>query len=175
MGSNRLLKAMKACVCVCVCVCVCMCARTRTHTQSRLTLCNPSRLLWAWDFPGKNTAEGAISSPRVSSWPRDGSPVPCISCTGQVGSLPAGPSGKPNESICISKDWIWQTGFFQKILWFAITNFVLSWLHVEINFNLQNLLGYGIELHLPNRYVEMLPPYTSECNLLWKQWCGICN
>ena len=65
--------------------------------------------------------------------------------------------------------------FFQKILWFAITNFILSWSHIEINFNLQNLLGYGIELCLPNRYVEILPPYTSECNLLWKQWCGICN
>ena len=59
--------------------------------------------------------------------------------------------------------------FFQKILWFAITNFILSWSHIEINFNLQNLLGYGIELCLPNRYVEILPPYTSECNLLWKQ------
>ena len=65
--------------------------------------------------------------------------------------------------------------FFQKILWFAITNFILSWSHIEINFNLQNLLGYGIELCLPNRYVEILPPYTSECNLLWKQGCGICN
>ena len=51
----------------------------------------PSRLLYPWDFPGKNTWVGAISCSRVSSQPRD---QICISCiTG--GLFPTEPLGKP--------------------------------------------------------------------------------
>ena len=37
----------------------------------------PARLLWSWDFPGKNTGV-AISFSRESSWPRDWIWVSCI-------------------------------------------------------------------------------------------------
>ena len=43
--------------------------------------CSPG-LLCPWNFPGKNTGVGAISSSRESSQPRDGICISCISCIG---------------------------------------------------------------------------------------------
>ena len=136
------------CVCSCVCVCVCVCRHACTLSHIRLfatpwTIARQAPLCmgfsrqeyWSrWHF----LPQGIFLTQRWKS-------CPCVLCISQVGSLPAEPSGKSNETICISKDWIWQTIFFlQKILWFSITNFILSWSHIEINFNLQNLLGCGI-------------------------------
>ena len=45
----------------------------------------PTRLLCPWDFPGKHTGVGAISSSRGSSQPRDWTCVSCIFCKGRLG------------------------------------------------------------------------------------------
>ena len=55
----------------------------------------PSRLLYPWDFPGKNTWVGAISCSRGSSQPRD---QICISCiTG--GLFPTEPLGEARNNV----------------------------------------------------------------------------
>ena len=36
-----------------VCVCVCVCVHVCVHAQSCLTLCDPTRLLFLWNFQGK--------------------------------------------------------------------------------------------------------------------------
>ena len=41
------------------------------------------RLLWLWNFPGKNTGVGTISSSRGSSRPRDQTCISCASCSGR--------------------------------------------------------------------------------------------
>ena len=49
--------------------------RVRVHTQLCPTLqphgLYPTRILWPWDFPGKNTGGGAASFFGGSFWPRD--------------------------------------------------------------------------------------------------------
>ena len=90
---------MRVCVCACVCVCVCV------YAHSCLTLwlrgLYPSRLLCPWNFPGKNTGTGSISSPRGSSLSRDRTRVSYVSC---VGSLPLCHLGSPagRESLLSS-------------------------------------------------------------------------
>ena len=54
-----------------------------------------TRFLCPWDFPGKNTGVGSISSSRGSSWPRDWTCVPCVSCIGIWISLPLSLLGSP--------------------------------------------------------------------------------
>ena len=44
-------------VCVYVCVCVCVCACVHAQLHSRIQLCD-IRLLYLWNFPGKDTGEG---------------------------------------------------------------------------------------------------------------------
>ena len=41
----------------------------------------PTRFLCPWDFPGKNIGMGCHAHLKGSSWPRDQTPVSCISCT----------------------------------------------------------------------------------------------
>ena len=43
----------------------------------------PKRLLCPWHFPGKSTRVIVISFSRGSSWPREQTPISCISCVGR--------------------------------------------------------------------------------------------
>ena len=57
--------------------------------QSCPTLCEPARLLWPWDSPGKNTGVGCHAM--GWSWPRDWTWVSCIAGRFFI----AEPPGKP--------------------------------------------------------------------------------
>ena len=121
MSSNRLLEGSESmCVCVCVCVvcvrvCVCVCRHARTLSHIRL---------FATPWTIARQAPLCMGFSRQEYWSRchflpqgifltqRWKSCPCVLCISQVGSLPAEPSGKSNETICISKDWIWQTFFF---------------------------------------------------------------
>ena len=43
----------------------------------------PTRLLYPWDFPGRNTGVGCHILLQGSSRPRDETPISCVSCTGR--------------------------------------------------------------------------------------------
>ena len=43
---------------VCVCVCVCVCTHVHTHNYLWPQRLKPTRFLWPWAFPGKNTGVG---------------------------------------------------------------------------------------------------------------------
>ena len=43
----------------CVCVCVCVCVHGHAFMLSHARLCNPLRVLYPWDSPGKNTGVGS--------------------------------------------------------------------------------------------------------------------
>ena len=73
----------------------------------------PTRLLYPWDSPGKNTGVGSHSLLQGSSWPRDGIHVSCISCT--AGGiffflflfLTAEPSRKPSGKVLHILNLFW--------------------------------------------------------------------
>ena len=64
-------------LCVCVCVCVCACMRARVCVLNCPVISNslwphglqPTRVLWPWGFPGKNTEVGCHYLPQGTSWP----------------------------------------------------------------------------------------------------------
>ena len=69
---------VRVCVCVHTHVCVLICIRLfGTHGQS------PARFLCAWNFQGKNTGVGCISYSRQSSWLKNQTLVPYVSCIGR--------------------------------------------------------------------------------------------
>ena len=51
--------------------------------QSCLTLCDPARLFYPWDSPGKNTRVGCHFLLQGSCQPRDQTHVSCVFCTGR--------------------------------------------------------------------------------------------
>ena len=80
-------------------------------TRSCPTLFWPTRLLYPWDSPGKNTGVGSHSLLQGSSWPRNGIHVSCISCT--AGGiffflfLTAEPPGKPSGKVLHILNLFW--------------------------------------------------------------------
>ena len=77
----------------CVCVQLLQSCPTLRHYGLQ-----PARLLCPWDFPGKSTGVGCISSSRGSSPPRVRSHVSCISCITCV-FFTAEPPGKPRDYL----------------------------------------------------------------------------
>ena len=65
---------------LCKCPLNCYCCLVTKSAHDPMGCSPPSRLLCPWDFPGKNTERVAVSSSRVSSWPRDQT---WISCNGR--------------------------------------------------------------------------------------------
>ena len=64
----------------------------------------PTRLLCPWNFPGKNTGVGCF--PRGSSWPRDGTCVSCISCTGRLILYQYTTCEASSIACVLSHDWL---------------------------------------------------------------------
>ena len=67
---------------------VCVCACTHTHAQSCLTLCNPMDSSPPSSFIHGISQAGilelvAISFSKGSSWPKDRTHIPCVSCSGR--------------------------------------------------------------------------------------------
>ena len=68
-------------MCVCVCVCVCLCSVVSDSVTPEAL---PARLLYPWNFPGKNTEAGChfplqgmdLTDPGIE-------PVSCVSCIGR--------------------------------------------------------------------------------------------
>ena len=64
-----------------VCVCVCVLSRVQLFATPWPV---PARLLCPWNFLGKDTGVRChFPYSRRSSWPRDGTHVSCVSCTGR--------------------------------------------------------------------------------------------
>ena len=82
-SGNKWSRAMHVCVCVRACVCV------RPQARSLCpTLCNPTDCSWPGSsvhviFQAKILEWVAISYSKRSSWPKDGTHVSYVSCTGR--------------------------------------------------------------------------------------------
>ena len=74
-NSCLLSAGFSVCVCVCVCVHAQLCPTLCDHTDCSLPGSSVHRI-----FQARILEWPAISSPRQSSWPRDGTWVSCISC-----------------------------------------------------------------------------------------------
>ena len=59
----------------------CVCALRRVWLFATPWTVAHQAPLYPWDFPGKNTGVGCISSSQGSSWPRDQTCISCICCT----------------------------------------------------------------------------------------------
>ena len=80
-------------VCVCVCACVCKLARVWAYSHTIMLshvwlFVTPRtvapRLLCSWNFWSQEYRSGLpFSTPGESSWPRDQTHIPCISCLGK--------------------------------------------------------------------------------------------
>ena len=95
-----------ACVCVSVCVCVnvCVCIYAKS-LQLCPTFCDPmddgaAKLLFPWDFPGKNTGVGCHALLQCIFLTLGSNPHLLRLLHWQVGPLPLAPPEKP---MCITK------------------------------------------------------------------------
>ena len=85
-------------ICVCVCVCVCVLSHVWLLQPYRL---QPSRLLRAWNFSGKNTGAGGHFLSQGIFLTKGSNPHLSHLLHWQVGSLPAEPPGKLMEKHSI--------------------------------------------------------------------------
>ena len=81
--------AVCVCVCVCLCLCLCLCVSVClcvcvSHSAMSKSLplhrLEHPRLLFPWNFPGKNTGVGSHSLLQGISQPRDWTLISCVSC-----------------------------------------------------------------------------------------------
>ena len=86
-------------VCVCVCVCARVCSVVSDSSTSRT--CRPARLLYQWDYPGKNTGVGCNFLFQGIFLTQDGTHISCL-LHWQVCSLPLSHLGSPPYYLAFS-------------------------------------------------------------------------
>ena len=83
---------------------LCVCFVTESCLTLQPHVLQPARLLYSWDFPGKNVGGVVISSSRRDPQPRDQTHISWVSCIDKhVNSLPLSHLGKPFPRKASSK------------------------------------------------------------------------